>query len=61
MELGSTDDLVCRICSLLRGETWRNMRSRQHAIYKADYSQDFDSETEVQKANDELLRVVVED
>lgn len=37
------------------------MRSRQHAIYKADYIWDCDSETEVQKVNDGLFRVVVED
>lgn len=61
MELGPTDDLVRRIRSLLRGGTWRNMRSRQHANSKADYIWDCDSEAEVQKVNDGLLRVVVED
>lgn len=60
MELGPTDVLVYRFRSLLWRGTSRNMRSRQHAINKADYTLDCDGEYAVLKVNDGLYRVVLE-
>lgn len=60
MELGPTDDLACRIRSLLRGESWGNAQQTTGYLQGRLHNWVVVKCFEVKKVNGGLRRVVIE-